>query len=66
MPGLRHAARAHDRRRGPGTVVEEAEAILAAAGLGITHVMARTLALRIAEIERMDWPATAPPPRALH
>jgi hypothetical protein len=34
--------------------VGEVEAVLAAAGLGITHVMACTLAVRISEIERID------------
>ena len=34
--------------------VGEVDTILNAAGLGINHVMARTLAVRIAEIERID------------
>ena len=34
--------------------VDEADRILDAAGLGIDHVMAQTLRLRIAEIERID------------
>jgi hypothetical protein len=34
--------------------VAEVDAVLAAAGLGINHVMARTLAVRVAEIERID------------
>ncbi|HEY1545653.1 MAG TPA: hypothetical protein VGG01_24890 [Xanthobacteraceae bacterium] len=34
--------------------VAEVDAVLAAAGLGINHVMARTLAVGIAEIERID------------
>ena len=34
--------------------VGEVDAILNAAGLGINHVMAKTLAVRIAEIERID------------
>jgi hypothetical protein len=35
-------------------VVEKVEAVLAGAGLGTDHVMARTMVERIAEIERID------------